>query len=116
MDWISVWNKTEFGSIATGEAARRYYSAKEYLYSGAHNVFSYPTKDSDDRFFDNVWPVTNEWYRYNNNELRESIKKYADFPIQTTAEDPRLLMVAVNVEQDHLNIGNSRQANQMSQA
>ena len=42
--WISRWNKEHEktnNSIATGEAARRYYCSKEYLYSGADNVFSH---------------------------------------------------------------------------
>ena len=30
-DWISVWNTTKTDNKATGEAARRYYSAKEFL-------------------------------------------------------------------------------------
>jgi NTE family protein len=99
-DWIAAWNKSGFGNVATGEAARRYYSAKEYLYNGAPHVFSYPTKDSDDRFYDNFWPITNEWYRYDNDELKQSIKKYVDFPIKTKEEnDPRLLVVAVDVEE-----------------
>ncbi|HEY7108118.1 MAG TPA: patatin-like phospholipase family protein [Nitrososphaeraceae archaeon] len=100
-DWVAAWNISGFGNGATGEAARRYYSAKEYLYSGASHVFSYPTKDSDDRFFDNFWPATNEWYRYDNDELKQSIKKYVDFPIRTNKKenDPRLLVVAVDVEE-----------------
>lgn len=98
-DWVSVWNNTNTGNKATGEAARRYYSAKEFLYSGAPRVFSVDTKETDDRFFDNFWPVTNEWYRYNNHELKESIKGHAVFPIHTSPGDPRLLMVAVDVKQ-----------------
>jgi NTE family protein len=98
-DWISVWNTTKRDNKATGEAARRYYSAKEFLYSGAPKVFSHYTKESDERFYDNFWPVTNEWYRYNNRELKESIKGHAVFPIHTSLNDPRLLMVAVDVQQ-----------------
>jgi hypothetical protein len=33
-DWITVWDNTNFGNVASGEAARRYYSSKEYLYNG----------------------------------------------------------------------------------
>ena len=99
-DWISVWNTTKTDNKATGEAARRYYSAKEFLYSGAPRVFSHYTKESDERFYDNFWPVTNEWYRYNNDELKQSIRKHANFPIQTKEEnDPRLLVVAVDVKE-----------------
>jgi NTE family protein len=100
-DWITVWDNTNFGNVASGEAARRYYSSKEYLYSGAPNVFSYQTNEIDDRFFDNIWPVTNDWYRYENNALKESIQGYTDFPIKTNpdADDPRLLIVTVDVEE-----------------
>jgi NTE family protein len=62
-DWISVWNATRTDNKESGEAARRYYSAKEFLYSGAPKVFSHFTKENDERFYDNFWPVTNEWYR-----------------------------------------------------
>ncbi|MDW0327037.1 MAG: patatin-like phospholipase family protein [Nitrososphaeraceae archaeon] len=100
-DWITVWDNANFGNIASGEAARRYYSSKEYLYSGAPNVFSYQINEIDDRFFDNIWPVTNDWYRYDNNALKVSIQGYTDFPIKTSpkAADPRLLIVAVDVEE-----------------
>ena len=99
-DWISVWNTTKTDNKATGEAARRYYSAKEFLYSGAPKVFSHYTKESDERFYDNFWAVTNEWYRYNNDELKQSIGKYANFPLRTKEEnDPRLLVVAVDVKE-----------------
>ena len=100
-DWITVWDTTNFGNIASGEAARRYYSSKEYLYRGAPNVFSYQKNEIDDKFFDSIWPVTNDWYRYDNNALKESIQGYTDFPIKTNpkADDPRLLIVAVDVEE-----------------
>ena len=100
-DWITVWDNANFGNVASSEAARRYYSSKEYLYSGAPNVFSYQTNEIDDRFFDNIWPVTNDWYRYDNNALKESIQGYTDFPIKTNtnADDPRLLIVTVDVEE-----------------
>ena len=100
-DWITVWDNANFGNVASGEAARRYYSSKEYLYSGAPNVFSYQTNEIDDRFLDNIWPVTNDWYRYDNNALKESIQGYTDFPIKTSpdADDPRLLIVTVDVEE-----------------
>lgn len=97
--WVSVWDNMNTGDIAKGEAARRYYSAKEFLYRGAPNVFSVDTKESDNKFFDNFWPVTNEWYRYNNHQLKESINAHASFPIHTSPTDPRLLMVAVDVGQ-----------------
>jgi hypothetical protein len=90
-------------AAATGEAARRYYSAKEYLYSGAPNVFSRSTREYDNRFFDDLIMPTNVWYHYDNTPLKESIKQYVKFPIATSffpeekKPQPRLLMVSVDV-------------------
>jgi predicted acylesterase/phospholipase RssA len=123
--WISRWNK-EYektnksvetqeakGSMATAEAARRYYCSKEYLYSGADNVFSLLPRKNDDRFFDNIFPPSNTWYRYSNQPLRASIEKFSSLKSIATTYDsggrtlsqekneivePRLLVVAVDVE------------------
>jgi NTE family protein len=118
--WKSRWDQANSinKSVATGEAARRYYSAKEYLYSGAPNIFSSSTREYDNRFYDDFVMPTNVWYHYNNTPLKESINQYAIFPIATSffpqLEDsagnnetskeqeqkphPRLLMVSVDVE------------------
>lgn len=127
--WISRWNKehektkesVETGeakeSIATSEAARRYYCSKEYLYSGADNVFSCLPRRHDNKFFDDIFPPSNTWYRYSNQPLRASIEKFSSLKsIATTYPydrsggtpegqekkneivGPRLLVVAVDVE------------------
>jgi NTE family protein len=82
--------------IATGEAARRYYSAKEFAITGVPNVFSPPNPARDNKFFDFLW---NTWYRFNNEPLRKSLEKFARFPIGTSYEEnqPRLILVAVDV-------------------
>ncbi len=82
--------------IATGEAARRYYSAKEFAVSGVPNVFSPPNPARDNKFFDFLW---NTWYRFNNEPLRKSLEKFARFPIGTSFEEnqPRLILVSVDV-------------------
>ena len=86
---------------ATGEAARRYYSAKESIISGASNVFLpiLPPK-IDTKFFDN-FNLPNIWYRYDNNRLKETIKNAIGFPIGTSHADmePRLLAISVDVEE-----------------
>ena len=83
-------------AIATGEAARRYYSAKEFAVAGVPNVFSPPIPVRDNRFFDFIW---NSWYRFSNEPLRKSLEKFAKFPIATAFEEnqPRLILVAVDV-------------------
>ena len=92
--WWDYWHAIN-REIATGEAARRYFSAKEFAIFGVPNVFypHRPTRDS--KFYD----LDNTWYRYSNEPLRRSLERFAKFPIATTKEDdqPRLLLVAVDV-------------------
>ena len=44
--WIDTWNCSNKinSKLATGEAARRYYSVKEFILNGAPNVFSKPQR------------------------------------------------------------------------
>ena len=101
--WTYTWdmlNETN-PDIATGEAARRYYSAKEFIINGASNVFSPslpPTIDS--KFFDN-FIIPNYWYRYDNSRLNETISRSIKFPIATSIDkkEPRLLAISVDVEE-----------------
>ena len=83
--------------IASGESARRYYSTKEFILSGVPNVFVPKTPLLDNRFFD----PSNTWYIYDNRPLKESLEKFAKFPISTSFEndEPRLLLVAVDVQE-----------------
>jgi NTE family protein len=97
--WFTIWWDTMHGinkSLATGEAARRYYSAKEFTISGIPNVFLPLTPIPDNKFLDYSW---NTWYRFSNEPLKQSLKRFAKFPISTTHEDnqPRLLLLAVDV-------------------
>lgn len=92
--WWEYWhgvNKT----IASGEAARRYYSAKEFALYGVPNVFSPLTPMLDNRFLD----FSNTWFRFSNNPLKRSLEKFVKFPIGTNHENnqPRLILVAVDV-------------------
>lgn len=109
--WTSAWDilSTTNPFAAIGEAARRYYSAKEFVISGASNVFLpnlLPKIDS--KFFDN-FIVPNIWYRYDNSRLKETIKDAIRFPIGTSLGkmsnngfpecEPRLLTISVDVEE-----------------
>jgi NTE family protein len=91
-DYLHILNKT----ISTGEAARRYYSAKQFAVAGVPHVFTSPTPAYDNRFFDFF---TNTWYRFSNRPLRESLEKFAKFPIASSYEEnqPRLILVSVDV-------------------
>ena len=101
--WVDTWNERHNNNknAATGEAARRYYSAKEFLYSGADNVFSKPNLEYDNRFFDEFYPPVNLWYKYDNQPLKKSLRKVVAEPIATSFDEnsrqPRLLMVSVDV-------------------
>ena len=83
-------------AFATGEAARRYYSSREFEIFGVPNVFMPLTPQQDSRFLD---MYGNSWYRFSNEPLKQSLEKFAKFPIATSYEDdqPRLLLVAVDV-------------------
>ncbi len=91
-DYWHIMNK----SVAAGEAARRYYSAKEFVISGVPNVFSPLAPLPDNRFFDSY---NNTWYRFNNQPLKQSLERFAKFPIATDheANQPRLILVAVDI-------------------
>jgi NTE family protein len=101
--WTYAWDMLHDANsdIATGEAARRYYSAKEFVINGAPNVFSphLPPK-IDSKFFDN-FIVPNIWYRYDNSRLKETINRCIKFPIATSFDkkEPRLLAISVDVEE-----------------
>jgi len=94
VDWWDSYRKF-FTNIATGEAARRYYSSKEFIVTGANKVFSSPKLVPDAKFFD----MFNVWYRYNSEPLKKSLEKFAKFPLATSYEEnqPRLLLVSVDV-------------------
>ena len=83
--------------IASGESARRYYSTKEFIFKGVPNVFVPKRPLPDNRFFDR----SNTWYIYDNKPLKESLEKFAKFPISTSFEngEPRLLLVAADVQE-----------------
>ena len=93
--WWDYWHLIN-KSVASGEAARRYYSAKEFVISGVPNVFSPLAPLPDNRFFDSY---NNTWYRFNNRPLKRSLERFAKFPIATDhkANQPRLILVAVDI-------------------
>jgi NTE family protein len=104
--WTYAWdilNKAN-SDIATGEAARRYYSSKEFIINGTPNVF-FPRMppNIDCKFFDN-FIIPNIWYRYDNSRLKETINTSINFPIATSLdkEEPRLIATSVDVEEGEI--------------
>jgi NTE family protein len=87
--------KIEKPASASSEAARRYYSVKEYLKHGTPNVCIHPSAEVDSKFADS----DNLWLVYNIQPLQNSIERFADFPIATKFEEnqPRLLVFSVDV-------------------
>lgn len=98
-DWWDYLHKNVDHSIATGEAARRYYTTKEFSVKGVPTVFSPLTPQLDTKFFD----PQNIWYRFDSGPLKRSLERFAKFPIATTFDErasltkPRLILVSVDV-------------------
>ena len=96
MHYWDSWRRLD-RRIASGESARRYFTTKEFILKGVPNVFVPKMPLLDNRFFD----PSNTWYIYDNRPLKESLEKFAKFPISTSFEngEPRLLLVAVDVQE-----------------
>jgi NTE family protein len=88
---------------ASGEAARKYYSAKQFQNSGAPNVASGILPWSIlGKFFD-FSDKLNSFPRPDNKHLpgfslKKTLQNYADFPIKTQYPQPRFLLVTVDLE------------------
>ena len=97
--WWDFFHNNVNEDIATGEAARRYYTAKEFSVVGVPAVFSPLTPQLDTKFFD----PQNIWYRFDSGPLKRSLERFAKFPIATTFDEnpsltqPRLILVSVDV-------------------
>jgi predicted acylesterase/phospholipase RssA len=83
--------------VAPKETAYNYYVSKDVLNNGVENVYSKPEVKEDIKFYDD----DNKWHKYNNKRLRESIKRFVNFPIATSFDnkEPRLLIVCVDVQE-----------------
>jgi NTE family protein len=106
-------SKEYFDTQTSSEAARRYFSVPEFLLFGARNVFlplafgieSFPSPiaipKSDYKFYNNSPFVPNNvWYRYSNEPLKNILKaKFIVSPIATSEGDPRLLLMAIDVQE-----------------
>jgi len=96
--WDYLHNIVHTG-IASGEAARRYYSEKQFSITGVPTVFSPLIPLLDTRFFD----LQKIWYRFDCGPLKRSLERFAKFPIATSFDEkfslprPRLLLVSVDL-------------------
>jgi len=84
----------ETQDLATEEATRRYYSAKELVFKGK-KVFSSIAPRPDNKFFDQA--ATR--YMLNDVPLQLQIEAFEDFPIATSLDkgEPRLIVTAVDI-------------------
>ena len=96
VDYWESWHKVG-RQIASGESARRYFSTKQFIFNGVPKVFIPKRPLPDNKFFD----PSNTWYIYDNTPLKESLERFAKFPISTSFEngEPRLLLVAVDAQE-----------------
>ena len=93
--------KTQATFSASPEAARRYYSVKEYIKHGTPNVCSGPTPEPDLKFAD----PENTWRVYDIEPFQHTIEKYSKddgnekLTISTSWDQrqPRLLVISVDV-------------------
>ena len=94
-EWWKAWHNLHYNT-ATEEAARRYFSVLQFLFSGIQNVYSSPPYIRfDDKFFNPF----NSWLFYSNQPLKNSLASFVKFPIATdsTYNQPRLLLLTVDV-------------------
>ena len=88
--------KIDTSDLASEEAARRYYSTKEFVFQGK-KVFSIKDFRPDKKFLDKSELST--WIVLNDIPLREQIELFGGFPIATRFDkrQPRLLVTAVDI-------------------
>lgn len=92
-NWKKEYDKNT-PNAASAEAARRYYSVKEFFKSGVEKVYSPLPPKEDVKFFDQE----NKRVLYDKQPLQKSIEKFVKFPIATSYErgEPRLLVVSID--------------------
>ena len=97
--WWDYLRKTLYPGIATGEAARRYYSSRQFAITGVPTVFYPSVPLMDSRFFDPL----NTWFRFDSGPLKRSLERFAKFPIATSFDEksslpqPRLIIISIDV-------------------
>lgn len=99
VDWWDYLHNNINPAFASGEAARRYYSSKQFAITGVPTVFSPFVPLLDTRYFD----PQNIWYRFDSGPLKRSLERFAKFPIATSFDEksslpqPRLILMSVDV-------------------
>ena len=97
--WWDFLHNNVHSVIASGEAARRYYSAKLFSITGIPSVFSPLVPLVDTKYFD----FQNIWFHFDSEPLKRSLERFAKFPIATSFDEkssppqPRLILMSVDV-------------------
>jgi NTE family protein len=93
VNWKKEYDKNN-PDAASVEAARRYYSVKEFFKAGVEKVFSPLPPREDEKFFDQE----NKRVLYDKQPLQKSIEKFVKFPIAYSygIREPRLLVIGVD--------------------
>jgi NTE family protein len=92
-NWKKEYDKNT-PNAASADAARRYYSVKEFFKSGVEKVYSPLPPREDEKFFDHE----NKRILYDKQPLQKSIEMFVKFPIATSyrLREPRLLVISVD--------------------
>ena len=82
--------------LASEEAARRYWSTREFVFKGK-KVFSLKDIKDDDKFFDDHNLA--KWVLLNDEPLQKQLETFGAFPIKSRFDrgEPRLLVTAVDI-------------------
>ena len=100
IQYANFLKQEKYGTSATSEAARRYYYYLNSVLFGIPKVLSPAIIQPDLSYYDPFWS-THIYTRFSNEPLIKTMKKfwnYEKFPIKTKCNQPRLLLVAVDVE------------------
>ena len=100
MQYSKFLKEENFHLIPTPENARRYYYYLNSILFGIPNVLSPAIVHPDFSYYDPFW-LTHVYTRFSNEPLIQTMKKfwnYEKFPIKTKNNQPRLLLVVVDVE------------------
>jgi len=100
LQYTNFLKHEKYSTSPTAENARRYYYYLTSILFGIPNVLSPAIIQPDLLYWDPLWS-SHIYTRFSNEPLVKTMKKFWDydkFPIQTTKNQPRLLLVTVDIE------------------
>jgi NTE family protein len=100
LQYTDFLKQAKYNPVPTAENARRYYSYLSSILFGIPKVLSPAIVQPDLSYYDPLW-LTHIYTRFSNEPLIKTMKNFWDydkFPIKTRHDQPRLLLVTVDVE------------------